>query len=367
MLLKNSILIVIVTIFLLINYSKSEACMSFRIYAKDGTQLVTRTMEFAYDLDYHLAIVPRGMELSSPSPRDSFGLKWRTKYAFVSITNFGITEGSADGMNEAGLTASALYYEPDTKYPEIIVRDYSQALAHAEIPAWILSNFSTVAEVRKDLSKAKIFGLSVPQFGGIPPLHFIVTDKFGECIVIEFDNGEIHINNNPFGVMTNSPNFSWHLTNVRQYLGLNPYRLEDKTIGGSKLIPTGEGTGMWGLPGDFSPPSRFVRAVFFTNNYDPPQDKFECLNLAQHIVNNFSIFKGMIIKKDNKGNPSNRESTQWTVFKDLTNGIFYFKTYDNLDLRSVDLNKIDKNAKKIKTIDMFSRKQMIYDVTNEAK
>lgn len=39
-------------------------------------------------------------------------------------------------------------------------------------------------------------------------------DADSDSIVIEFANGEQQVHDNPLGVMTNGPEFSWHLTNL---------------------------------------------------------------------------------------------------------------------------------------------------------
>ncbi|MBC7202933.1 MAG: linear amide C-N hydrolase, partial [Pusillimonas sp.] len=41
------------------------------------------------------------------------------------------------------------------------------------------------------------------------------------------------------------------------------------------------------------------------------------------------------------------EYTQWSTVADLSNGMYYVKTYDNQVLRGIDLNSFDLNAKEI--------------------
>ena len=47
----------------------------------------------------------------------------------------------------------------------------------------------------------------------------------GRMYCTRADNEGLKIYNNPLGVMTNSPEFNWHLQNLRQYIGLKsqPY------------------------------------------------------------------------------------------------------------------------------------------------
>ena len=42
---------------------------------------------------------------------------------------------------------------------------------------------------------------------------------------------------------------------------------------------------MMGLPGDSSPPSRFVKTAIYLKNALPSTNAFTALNLAEHIIN----------------------------------------------------------------------------------
>ena len=73
------------------------------------------------------------------------------------------------------------------------------------------------------------------------------------------------------GVLTNSPEYPWHLVNLRNYVNLRPEPAASVELGGEKLTPVGSGSGLLGIPGDYTPPSRFVRAAFLLNNSRVPQ------------------------------------------------------------------------------------------------
>ena len=55
--------------------------------------------------------------------------------------------------------------------------------------------------------------------------------------------------------------------------------------------------------------------------------------------------------KDKQGNIVS-DYTQWTSANDLANRRFYFRTYENSDIRVVDLTKQDLDAKEIQTWSM---------------
>ena len=126
----------------------------------------------------------------------------------------------------------------------------------------------------------------------MPPCHYIVNDASGQCVVLEYVNGELKIHDNPLGVITNSPTFDWHVTNLRNYVNLTVNNVPPVEISGIKLPGFGQGSGMLGLPGDFTPPSRFIRAVAFSQSALPVATADEGVLQAFHILNQFDIPKG---------------------------------------------------------------------------
>jgi choloylglycine hydrolase len=124
---------------------------------------------------------------------------------------------------------------------------------------------------------------------------------------------------------------------------------------------------MIGLPGDLTPPSRFVRLGVTTHFADQPESAEKALNVSQHIVNSFNIVSGMVVEKSPEGKVVAKETTQWASFRDLTNKVFYFQTYENPDLRKVDLRKLDFSGSKVKFIEMYGNTQSVKDVTDTAK
>ena len=70
-------------------------------------------------------------------------------------------------------------------------------------------------------------------------------------------------------------------------------------LGGIALAQLGQGSGLRGLPGDFTPPSRFVRAVAFTQSAIPSNTAAEAVLQAFHILNNFDIPYGAV--RDEEG------------------------------------------------------------------
>ena len=63
-------------------------------------------------------------------------------------------------------------------------------------------------------------------------------------------------------------------------------------LGPIEFKPFGQGSGMLGLPGDFTPPSRFVRAVAFSQSGFQPKTEHDGIIEAFHVLNQFDIPKG---------------------------------------------------------------------------
>jgi choloylglycine hydrolase len=182
----------------------------------------------------------------------------------------------------------------------------------------------------------------------VPPVHYVVHDATGKSIVIEYTEGKLNIYDNPLGIMSNSPTFDWHMTNLRNYVNFSLSDVPPVQLGSVKLLPFGQGSGMLGLPGDFTPPSRFVRAAAFSQSVLPSQTGIEAVLEAFHILNAFDIPKGGVREheKDGHGNVI-ADYTIWISANDLKAKRFYFRTYENSQIRMVDLTKQKLDGKEI--------------------
>jgi len=343
------------------------ACMSFRVTAKDGNIMIGRTMEFGVDSQWKIAVVPRNTQFTSPAPGGKTGLVWKNKYGYVAVVGWGIDTMASDGINEAGLSFGGLWYEPDVKYQDVAPGEEPRALAQTMSGSWILGNFATVDELKQAVDKIRIFGYVVPALKMSPPAHAIIYDAGGKCVVMEFGDGKVNIYDNPLGILTNAPNFPWHVNHLRQFIGMSNENPKPGEMAGVKLIPTGHGAGMIGLPGDLTPPSRFVRLGVTTHFADQPESAEMALNLCLHIVNAFNIVSGLVVERSPEGKVLAKETTQWASFRDLKNRVLYFQTYDNLDLRKIDLRKLDFAGDKVKFIEMYGDTQSVKDVTGTAR
>jgi choloylglycine hydrolase len=323
----------------------SGACTYFFVKAKDGSVVSARTDEFYDETGAKLKLVPRGTEFKSAAPQGAVAVSWKTKYGYLSVA--GYEKLSLEGLNEKGLATGGLWFG-DVKYPEIKPGD--SALAMTDTIAWVLGNFATVAEVREGLSKINIWSSPDNPLKIVLPFHFYVTDKSGDSIVVEYIDGAMKIwDNSKNGVMTNEPSLDWQLNNLRFYSNLDPNSHPVPALN-DDVWPMG--SGMFGLPGDYSTASRFVRVSVLKYFSVQPKDAASAVILARHIMNNVDIPYGpQMWIQGQQGFP---QWTIWTVFYDQTNGYFYYNTYDNQTLRRVDMSKLPMTeGNPVRTFDLF--------------
>ncbi len=328
------------------------ACTGIQLKALDGTVLHARTLEFAVDLQSEILISPRGFARTGTTPDGKPGRAWKAKYASVGANGVGLPI-IVDGLNEKGLAAGLFYFPGSAGYMPYTAADAGRTIAPWELVSWVLDNFATVAEAKAALRELVVPSELFKAWNLELEVHFVIRDATGDCIVVEYVGGKLNIYDDPLGVITNSPGFDWHMTNLRNYLNFSMVSAPPVQLGSVKLTPTGQGSGMLGLPGDFTPPSRFVRAVAFSQSALPVDTGSDLVLQAFHILNQFDIPKGAARdqEKDSHGNVI-ADYTLWTAVSDLKTKRYYFRTYDNSQIRSVDLMKMNLDAPSLVTISM---------------
>lgn len=306
------------------------SCCDFLLSHK-GEYVVGRTMEFEKKVTSQLIIFPKGTRFVSRLSDQGVGVSWIGKYGFMGMDAFG-TDSLVDGFNDKGLSFGALWF-PETKYPKIDPSSRKEKIALQDIGNWILSTCASVEDVKSALQNVEIEAVSLASIGSIPPLHFAIHDVYGNSLVVEFLNGKMHLIDNPIHVLTNSPSFEWQMTNLRNYVNLTPENAESIKLNDMVLQPTGQGTGMMGLPGDWTPPSRFVRIAFFTQFLLLGQERNALVNGALHLINTVDIPYGLVRERKKES----YDYTQWACVKNLSQQIFHYRTYQDLNLQTIRL------------------------------
>lgn len=343
--------------------SVSFACTGIHMKAQNGDNLYGRSMEWgAFDLNSRILIIPRNYEFTGLTPDGLNGKKWTSKYGVVAMDMLE-KDFLGDGMNEKGLAAGLFYHPSYSEYMAYDARKAKNTITAVDVVTYILTQYATVEEVKKGMKDVRVVPV-VEEALGIPiDAHWMVTDANGQSIVIEYAQGQVRFFDNPLGVITNAPNYDWHMTNLRNYINLSPIALPTKKIEEMDFSPLGGGSGMIGLPGDFTPPSRFIRAVAWTQTARDTQDGKETSYEMFRILDNFNLPLGASEGSDKaKLLKGLRSSTLWTTAWDLQNKTLYYHTQHNRRVRQLDLNKVDFSGKKIRYLKMDKQKQQ--DIEN---
>ncbi|MGI2258220.1 linear amide C-N hydrolase [Shewanella sp. GXUN23E] len=325
----------------------AQACTGISLTTQQHANIHARTIEWGEnDLNSKLIIAPRHYQYASTLPDGQSGLGWQSKFGFAGIS---VSDDRfiAEGVNEAGLTAGLFYFKGYGSLAEFNPKQISDNITDMDFVRWMLSQFSTVEEVKAALASIKIVPVYIDDKGNpSPTAHWRVTDTRGNNIVIEIvDKGKINIYENPVGVLTNSPDFPWQVTNLNNYVSLKPGTAGAAKFGEYEAKSFGVGTAFTGLPGDISPPARFVRAAFYVSTAPVLNTNEQAVSQAFHILNNFDIPIGTEFSPEHKSHiPDLPSATQWTSAIDQQNRQFYFKTMHDSRIKQVDLNSINFDA-----------------------
>ncbi len=342
------------------------ACTGITLRATDGSVVFGRTLEWGtFDLNGRVLIIPRGHRFTGQTPDKKSGLTWKSRYGVVGIDVLG-KEYLTDGINEKGLVLGMFYHPGFAEYEQYDSAKAAESLGPLDVAQYLLTTCTSLAEVRAALKKVHVVPVVEPAIGFPPPVHFMITDPSGKQLVIEFNKGKTTFFDAPLGVITNAPTYDWHMTNLRNYINLSPVALPDKKIEDLDFKPLGGGSGLIGLPGDFTPPSRFVRAVAFTQTARSVGNGPEAMYETFRILDNFNVPLGASEGSGNHDTEGMRSSTIWTVATDASNRVIYYHTQHNRRVRKIDVGSIDFGSLPpgIKIIPLDKKKaQDIEDVT----
>lgn len=315
----------------------ADACTGITLKSKDNGIVVARTIEWGEsEMENLYVIVPRNhMQQSLLPDGEKDGMAFSSMYGYVGLAV--VQPGwVVDGMNEAGLSAALFYFPGYGQYPKYNPENKSKTISDFQLVSWILSRFSTIDQVKEAIDKVDVVSI----YPNASTAHWRVTDSTGRQIVIEIIDGKPQIYENKLGVLTNSPEFPWQIKNLNNYVNLMPGTAGPVKMGGITLSAFGAGSGFLGLPGDFTPPSRFVRASFLQTYSIQQETSYDSAMQAFHILNNFDVPLGteFPVGKAPVNMPS---ATQWTIATDMKDRIIYYHTMYNRTIRSIDLDKID--------------------------
>lgn len=292
-----------------------------------------RTLDYEFSYGEEICITPRNYNFNFRYLKNN-----PNHFALIGMAH--IEDGYPlyyDAFNEKGLAIAGLNFVNNACYFD--KQNNKINVAQFELIPYLLSNYSTIKEVKEILKNINITTLPFNDKLPCSPLHWLVSDKY-ESIVIEQTNDGLHVYDNKIGVLTNNPPFKEQLFNLNNYRHLSSKEKENTFIPNVELNTYSRGLGGIGLPGDLSSMSRFVR-VSFVKAHSISNDNEES-NVSQffHILNSVDQQRGCCELENGK-----YEITIYSSCCSLDKGLYYYNAYDNHQINVVNMFKenLDSN------------------------
>lgn len=348
--------------YLFASIGTTQACTSLMTMDKNGNAYHGRGMEFSTVVPMTLTYIPAATHIESYTPAGKQGVTFDTKYAILAMTATVLPKAKqasvVQGSNDQGLSFSSNELNNSSAPP--VGNDPAKILSVSDLGFWILGNFKTTAEVKAAMTNGGTdFWLpNIPLFDNVAlPQHYAVHDKKGGAIVIEFYKGKVNVYDNPVGVLTNGPEFPWHLENLNNYTFTNVDKNSGQ-LGKLKLATSDAGIALAGLPSAQTATGRFVKAAFYANYVRKGKTPDEAINILGHILNNFDRPYDLTVDAAGgagdgpRGNKQSSESTTWMVMHDLAQNRSYVRTINALNWSVIDMNQL-KDLKTMKSVSLF--------------
>lgn len=293
----------------------AEACTRALYQGDDGLVVTGRTMDWRTAMPTNLWALPRGISRDGAAGPKS--LQWQARYG--SVVAAGFDAGTADGMNEKGLTANLLYLT-ESQYVTPTDGDKRKTLSISLWAQYVLDNFATVDEAVAALSKDEFYVMTGMTPDGRPAqLHLSISDASGDSAIFQYVNGKLQIyHDRRYQVMTNSPTFD-------KQLALNDYWEE---IGGLTM-----------LPGTNRSADRFVRASFYIKTLPKTNKMEQGVAGVMSVMRNVSVPMGI-----STPDQPNISTTLWRSVVDQQHKRYFFELTNLPNTFWVSMDKLDLAA-----------------------
>jgi len=304
-----------------------------------------RTLDYEYSNQETVTITPRNFPMSFRRlpPME-------THYAMIGMAT--VRDGYPlyyDAVNEHGLCMAGLNFPHSCVYlPQMGGKDN---VASFELIGWVLGSCKTVSQARKLLETANIVDIPFSRELPVSPLHWIVADK-DSAITVEQTADGLQLFENPVGVLTNEPGFAYHMLNLQNYLHLTRDEITNQFAPKLPLVPYSRGIGAVGLPGDFSSPSRFVKAAFVKQNSVSKDAESASISQVFHILGSVHLPLGL----EKIGHLY--ANTVYTSCCNASKGIYYYTTYENSQITGVRLHGEELEGDKLIRYPLAKGQQM---------
>ena len=284
-----------------------------------------RNLDLEYDFGERVVITPRQFPLNF---RSMPGLK--THQAIIGMAR--VAEGYplyAEGVNEAGVYLAGLHFPGNAHYPQ--TWKGGAALAPWELIPYLLGSCETAAQAVEGIKRIPLLGVPFRPNMPLAPLHWHIADRHGAFVAEPMEDG-VRVYPDPVGVLTNNPPFPFHLANLSQYRGLSAAQPDNTLNPALELPPFGQGMGAMGLPGDWSPASRYVRAAFCKANSVCSPDEAHSVSQFFHLLEAVAMPRGAVRTSGGRW-----DITRYSCCINADTGTYYYRTYRNCAVTAVAL------------------------------
>jgi len=243
----------------------------------------------------------------------------------------------SEASNEYGLAIAGLNFPSNCIYYKYNKNKIN--LAPYELTLYLLGTCKSVKEVKKYLKNINIISLNFSKDIKLTPLHFMISDK-KENIVLETLKDGMKIYDNPFEILTNNPPFYYHQENVKNYLNLHNKDSINYLASNLNITPYSFGQGAFGLPGDYSSSSRFIKIFFNKSFLSLDKDDNDIIQFFK-CLDSVGMIKGNVLTE------YGYEFTRYSSCINIDKGILYYKTYNNYGINYIDMHKENLNTSKL--------------------
>ena len=287
-------------------------------------------MDLAYFFNQTVMIMPRNYQIQDKVSGNMVTNKRAIIGMGTVIDNHPVF---AEAMNDAGLACAGLNFDGYAYFEKEPIEGKNN-IAPYDFIQWVLSNHVTVEEVKNGMENLELVDRPINDKTPVPMLHWMITDKNGNAIVVEKTKERLTVHDNDMGVMTNNPTFDWHITNLNEYLHLTPTSPKEVKWGQHTLKALGIGAGTLGIPGDFASVSRFVRIAYIRSHMPKIKGDEQSITQFFHMLDYVKMVKGGVLTDDGL-----EDGTTYSSCMDQEKGIYYYKTYENNRISAIDMHK----------------------------
>jgi penicillin V acylase-like amidase (Ntn superfamily) len=301
-------------------------CTSIKLRNKETTVLAQN-----YDFYYgHGLIITNKKGVSKVALTDDLteenlysdensGAKWKSKYGSITFNQFA-RELPTCGINEAGLTIVSMWHNTNQK-PE------SQGKNQITELQWIQMQLDIYKSIDEVIEKLDAVSYGVKMY----PMHYHLTDKTGDSVIIELVNGKLTAFKNASICACSNAGIKKSQEFSRKYSNINPENIKiDEPI-----------------------LDRASKAILLSQEYNKGNKPQNIITKAFEILDsvNLKVGFGDLFRWIGKGIPPSQTFLQ--VAFDVTNMKIFFKTKSNQSMREITISHFDFSSQtSVKVFDM---------------